>query len=174
MKAERLQRIEELFHAALERDEARPRFLEEGCADDGELRAEVEALLQANAQAPEFIVASTPLLAPDPIAQSWRATQRGAPQLGDRLGPYRLLREIGRGGMGEVYLAARDDDEYRKQVAIKLVRRGMDIDSIIRTSLACSTVARPKTVCRGWRWNISRASRLTRTAIAIVFRSLNV
>ncbi|MGH9936716.1 MAG: protein kinase domain-containing protein, partial [Blastocatellia bacterium] len=128
MNAERLQRIEELFHAALERElEARPKFLEGVCADDGELRAGVEALLQANAQAPEFIVASTPLLAPDP-----GSTQRGAPQLGDRLGPYRLLREIGRGGMGEVYLAVRDDDQYRKQVAIKLVRRGMDIDSIIR------------------------------------------
>ena len=41
---------------------------------------------------------------------------------GQRLGPYRLLREIGHGGMGTVYLAARDDESYRKEVAIKIVR----------------------------------------------------
>ena len=38
-----------------------------------------------------------------------------------RIGPYRVLRELGRGGMGTVYLATRDDDAYRKEVAIKLV-----------------------------------------------------
>ncbi len=128
MTVERLQQVEELFHAALELDpEARQGFLNEACDADRELRAEVEALLQAFAQSPEFIVASSPL-----IGIQSDAGQRGAAQLGERLGPYRLLREIGRGGMGEVYLAVRDDDQYRKQVAIKLVRRGMDIDSIIR------------------------------------------
>ena len=47
------------------------------------------------------------------------------------VGPYRIIREIGRGGMGTVYLAVRDDDQYKKQVAIKLVRRGMDTDFIV-------------------------------------------
>jgi non-specific serine/threonine protein kinase/serine/threonine-protein kinase len=50
---------------------------------------------------------------------------------GGRVGPYRLLREIGRGGMGTVYLAARDDGEFKHQVAIKLVKRGMDTDRIL-------------------------------------------
>jgi serine/threonine protein kinase len=48
-----------------------------------------------------------------------------------RVGPYRLVRELGRGGMGTVYLAERDDEEYQAQVAIKLVRRGMDTDLIL-------------------------------------------
>jgi len=49
-----------------------------------------------------------------------------------RLGPYRLIREIGHGGMGTVYLGVRDDDAFQKRVAIKVLRRGMDTDSIVR------------------------------------------
>jgi non-specific serine/threonine protein kinase/serine/threonine-protein kinase len=50
----------------------------------------------------------------------------------ERLGPYRLIREIGHGGMGAVYLGVRDDDAYQKRVAIKVLKRGMDTDSIVR------------------------------------------
>jgi serine/threonine-protein kinase len=46
-------------------------------------------------------------------------------------GPYRIEREIGRGGMGAVYLATRADDEYRKRVAVKVIKRGMDTDEIV-------------------------------------------
>jgi serine/threonine protein kinase/tetratricopeptide (TPR) repeat protein len=62
----------------------------------------------------------------------------GAPQgLADvtpdgRLGPYRLIREIGHGGMGTVFLGVRDDDVFQKRVAIKVLKRGMDTDSIVR------------------------------------------
>lgn len=51
---------------------------------------------------------------------------------GKRIGAYRLLREIGRGGLGTVYLAARADDAYQKEVAIKLLRRGLDTEDILR------------------------------------------
>src|SRR6185503_16371976 len=51
---------------------------------------------------------------------------------GRQFGPYRILREIGRGGLGAVYLAERVDDVYRKEVAIKLIRRGLDTDDILR------------------------------------------
>ena len=51
--------------------------------------------------------------------------------IGDRLGAYRVVEEIGRGGMGDVYLAIRDDDEFQKQVAIKVVRRGMDTADVL-------------------------------------------
>ena len=51
---------------------------------------------------------------------------------GVRVGPYRLVRELGRGGMGTVYLAVRSDDEYQKRVAVKVLRRGMDTEAIIR------------------------------------------
>ncbi len=49
----------------------------------------------------------------------------------ERIGPYRVLREIGRGGMGLVYLATRDDDRFHRRVAIKLIRKGMDSDDIL-------------------------------------------
>jgi non-specific serine/threonine protein kinase/serine/threonine-protein kinase len=49
-----------------------------------------------------------------------------------RVGPYRLIRPIGRGGMGAVYLAVRDDDVFQKRVAIKLLKRGMDTEAIVR------------------------------------------
>src|SRR5690606_8890662 len=51
--------------------------------------------------------------------------------LGGRVGAYRLVEEIGRGGMGTVYLAERDDAEFEKRVALKLVKRGMDTDDIL-------------------------------------------
>jgi eukaryotic-like serine/threonine-protein kinase len=48
------------------------------------------------------------------------------------VGPYRLIRELGRGGMGTVYLAVRSDDAFQKRVAVKILKRGMDTDSIVR------------------------------------------
>lgn len=50
---------------------------------------------------------------------------------GQRVGPYEIVRELGRGGMG-VYLAIRADDEYKKEVAIKVVKRGMDTEVVLR------------------------------------------
>src|SRR5215813_4069565 len=49
-----------------------------------------------------------------------------------RLGNYQIVKEIGRGGMGSVYLAERADEQYQKRVAIKLIKRGMDTDSVLR------------------------------------------
>ena len=121
-------RMDELFAVALEQEPAqRDAFLQAACADDMTLRAEVESLLAAHANAANFIKAPAADFAADLLPENPAAANEGK-----RCGPYRLIREIGHGGMGEVYLAARDDDQYRKQVAIKLVRRGMDIDLIIR------------------------------------------
>jgi non-specific serine/threonine protein kinase/serine/threonine-protein kinase len=61
-------------------------------------------------------------LTPDPSVDAAHAR---------RIGPYRLVREIGHGGMGAVYLAVRDDDAFQKRVAVKVLRRGMDTDAII-------------------------------------------
>jgi non-specific serine/threonine protein kinase/serine/threonine-protein kinase len=66
---------------------------------------------------------------PDPGATDDHGTET---YVGTRIGPYAVVREIGRGGMGAVYLAVRDDDEYQKAVAIKLVKRGMDSDLVLR------------------------------------------
>ena len=51
---------------------------------------------------------------------------------GVRIGPYRLVNELGRGGMGTVYLAVRSDDSFQKRVALKVLKRGMDTDAIVR------------------------------------------
>ena len=51
---------------------------------------------------------------------------------GRRIGPYRLVRELGRGGMGTVYLAVRSDDAFQKRVALKVLKRGMDSEAIVR------------------------------------------
>ncbi|MCG3162522.1 MAG: Serine/threonine-protein kinase PknD [Acidobacteria bacterium] len=124
MKDERLQRIEELFHDVAELEpEARADFLNEVCADNDGLRAEIEALLQADAEAPEFIIASAPVIT---------SRSSAPPQAGERIGQYRLLREIGRGGMGVVWLAERDDGRFDQRVAIKVIKRGMDTDEVSR------------------------------------------
>jgi len=58
----------------------------------------------------------------------------GAPgdDVGPRVGTYRLVRELGQGGMGAVYLAVRDDDAFHKRVAVKVLKRGMDTEAIVR------------------------------------------
>ena len=60
------------------------------------------------------------------------AEERGASLLGVQIGPYRVLREVARGGMGTVYLAERADDQFEQQVALKLIKRGMDSDEVHR------------------------------------------
>ncbi|MEO8803098.1 MAG: serine/threonine-protein kinase [Rudaea sp.] len=101
------QRTLRLFEAALELDaDARAAFLQRECATNAALRSEIQALLDADAAAGDFL--SQPLGAPDD-------------RIGERLGAYRLVRAIGSGGMGTVYLAERADGAYTKPVAIKLL-----------------------------------------------------
>ena len=119
MDAARWQTIKEIFATALEHETARrPAYLDQACGTDTELRAEVDSLLDAHDSAEGFIeepaVERTPGL---PLAErtSW---------IGRRVGVYRIVEEVGRGGMSEVYKAIRDDDEYQKEVAVKVLRTG--------------------------------------------------
>jgi len=128
MKPERWEQIERLYYAARERDPGlRAAFLDKACAGDESLRQEVESLLASDEQAGGFL--NTPALK---IATEEIAGEQARSLVGRQFGHYRLLSQLGAGGMGEVYLAARADDQYRKQVAIKLVKRGMDTDNILR------------------------------------------
>ena len=116
--AEQWERIKAVFLRIVEcHPSERARFLDSECQGNDELRREVEALFAAHEAAGTFLEAPAYLqgvdTAPAPVCHD------------DRIGPYQLLREIGRGGMGAVYLAARADDVYRKQVALKVVREGM-------------------------------------------------
>jgi TolB-like protein len=104
----------------------RSAFLRQRCGDDTELLRETESLL-AEADALQSADAF------EECAQNASRTLRteDASAVGRRLGAYTLVREIGRGGMGSVYLAARADGVFEKQVAIKLLKRGTDTDEVL-------------------------------------------
>ncbi len=124
MTPERWCRVGELFHEAFEiAPEGRAEWLEKVCEADGELRRELLSLLESDRSAGEGFVRGR--------LKSAFASFREANST-KRAGPYRLIRELGRGGMGTVFLGERDDDQYQTQVAVKLVRPGMDPDFILR------------------------------------------
>jgi eukaryotic-like serine/threonine-protein kinase len=102
-------------------------FLDGACSGDAVLRAEVESLLGQQESARDFIEAP-------PTAFAAEALQHIEvdPFKGKQIGQYRLVRRIGRGGMGAVYLAERADEQYRKQVAIKLITYGFDLHEVRR------------------------------------------
>jgi len=125
---ERWARVKELFEAAVDLDpNQRATLLAKECDGDQALRSEIESLLKSDEQTDAFI--EQPAFA---IPRNLFPGNEDEPVAGRKFGAYQLIREIGRGGLGTVYLAARADDEYRKEVAIKVVRRGLDTDDIIR------------------------------------------
>ena len=129
MTPERWKQIEGVFDDAIDLAPAeRDAYLAAACGGDAELRRQVELLIRSHDAAGSFIEA--PAVAG--VTTDPRQLDDDAPFIGRRVGSYRIVREIGRGGMGAVYLAVRADDEFQKRVAIKLVKRGMDTDFILR------------------------------------------
>ncbi|HEU4623778.1 MAG TPA: serine/threonine-protein kinase, partial [Steroidobacteraceae bacterium] len=127
LDAARWQRVKEVFAAALERDAAsRASYLDEACGGDTDLRAEIDSLIAAHETTEDFIekpAAQRALGIQDAPERSW---------IGRRIGGYRIVEEVGRGGMSEVYKAIRDDDEYHKEVAVKVLRQGYDTRSLLK------------------------------------------
>jgi eukaryotic-like serine/threonine-protein kinase len=125
--AERWCEIGRVLDGALElAPEERGPYLERVCAGDPTLRAEVEQLLGDCDRAERFLEGpAAEYAAPLVLSFEDEATSVTA---GARVGPYRILREAGHGGMGTVYLAERDDEQYHKRVALKLVRGGLALD----------------------------------------------
>ena len=122
MNPERWQRVEALFRTAIDRPaDERDAYLTRVCDGDEDLRREVLSLLERDT-AEDFIR--------DPIANAALAFTAKDDLTGERIGPYRVKRLIGRGGMGDVYEAERDDEHFRQQVAIKIIKRGMDTDFV--------------------------------------------
>ena len=121
-------RVKALFLAALDRPPAaRAAFLDGACAGDAALRQRVEALLAADR------ITDSPLETPAAeLALRLIHQPAETSAIGRRIGAYRVIRRLGHGGMGAVYLAVRDDGEYRDQVAIKLIRAGLDSAAILR------------------------------------------
>jgi serine/threonine protein kinase len=125
MQSSDWQKVKTIFHDALDLSaEERAAFLSNACDGDDDLRREVETLLDADESAGDFIVSSALVEA--------GVIENEISLVGKRIGRYEILEELGRGGMGTVYLAVRADDEYKKKVAIKLIKRGMDTDAILK------------------------------------------
>jgi len=126
MTPERWQQIKRVLEVALALD-ARERgaYLDKTCTGDAELRQEVDSLLASHQPTGKNIL-------DEPLANLLTAdTARHTVDAGQRIGAYRIIEEIGRGGMGEVYRAVRADGEFTKEVALKTVRVGYDVSSVL-------------------------------------------
>jgi len=131
MTPERWRQVEEIFQAALDLlPEERARYVSQACATDTDLKRNVEVLLSQHDSAGDLLEHSLYGETDRSMFESF--LEEKDPMLGRRLGSYRIEREIGRGGMGAVYEASRADNEFNKRAAIKLVKRGMDTDFILR------------------------------------------
>ncbi len=117
---------DQLFHAARALPEAERRpYLDQATGGDQALVAKVEALLAADADAGSF------LDLPDAPGESGApAAVAGAEVAGDRIGPFRLLQEIGEGGMGTVWMAEQQEP-IRRKVALKIIKLGMDTREVV-------------------------------------------
>lgn len=114
----RHERLKALFREALEQSEAtRDRWLAQSCADEPELLVELRRLLGARAATDNFL--SDGALG---LLGKWLPDTQPAAATGSTVGAYRLLRLLGEGGMGRVYLAERADGQFQQQVALKLIR----------------------------------------------------
>ena len=153
--AETWARLRSIFEGALEQEPSDLQdWLDRACEGDTALRAAVEELLRIDRQAGDFldrppapesdrrtdvrsdrpsgesnVVSQTDLRLGDVRASDPSGGLADAPQ---RLGPYRLLRRIGQGGLGTVYLAVRDDDTFQRRVVVKLVRRDVESEELQR------------------------------------------
>lgn len=118
MTPERWKKVEEIFNRAIELPESdRAAFIESSCADDPELWHSVHSMLQHDTE--QLHILQTVI---SNAAGSLSDDETGD-YTGKRVGPYRITGLIGHGGMAKVYKAIRDDDQYQKQVAIKIIRR---------------------------------------------------
>ena len=127
MDSQQWQRVKAIFEEALDQPPGqRTAFLDRACGDDDTLRQQVVALLAADDN-------ETPFL-DDPVSLASLlvlAEDAGAARAGTRIGPYRLVSELGRGGMGVVYLAERADGRFEQQVAVKLVGQGLHDEHLL-------------------------------------------
>ncbi len=141
---ERWRAVDDMLQAALERaPQARAAFVAEACGDDGALRDAVMTLLRAHRAAGSFLEQPVEDLCvvpweevvqqagTDPLAE-----ESARDRIGERIGPYRIIGHLGRGGMATVYLADRVDGQWQERVAIKVIRRGRDTEDTVRRFLA--------------------------------------
>ena len=136
MKPERWREVERVLDRVLDAPAGeRAALAAEACGDDAELRREVETLLAADARAPAFLDSDAAVFAAPAFERDGEDGEGpevpglGGGLAGETLGRYRLVREIGAGGMSRVFLAEREGGEFEQQVAVKVLRAvGLDLD----------------------------------------------
>ncbi|MCM3874982.1 MAG: serine/threonine protein kinase [Thermoanaerobaculia bacterium] len=127
MTPEQWEQLKAVFQEVLDRaPEQRRQYLDEACRGDSGLRRQVESLI-ASSEQPEVLETPAPREPSDAALGAERPSH-----VGKRIGPYKVLAEIGHGGMGSVYLARRSDEQFRQRVAVKIVRPGMESDIVLR------------------------------------------
>ena len=129
MNEPRVERLSALFEQALSvPPEKRAEFVRQVCGDNTALRRELGSLLDAERSAAEYFDDLADGIVSPAYAALADAATAGPRWEGRRVGAYRLVREVGRGGMSRVFLAERADGEFEQQVALKLLRPGFDTD----------------------------------------------
>ncbi len=134
MDPEQWQRLEPLLDQALElAPEERETYVQQTCGDSAQLRAQLRALIAECDGDSGFLEQARPV-AEDArrLALERVAAPAAAELLGQRLGPYKIVRVLGEGGLSTVYLGERSDQQFTMRVAIKVVKRGMDTADILR------------------------------------------
>lgn len=122
MDSDNFKKVKEIFQPALELPEAeRENFLAKNCPS--ELREEVESLLKSFQESENFI---------EKPAADFKELFAVDNRIGQSIGQYKIVKEIGKGGMGLVYLALREDDQFSQRVALKVVKRGFDNEEVLR------------------------------------------
>jgi eukaryotic-like serine/threonine-protein kinase len=128
---ERWRQIEELLDAALDLPaDARGPFLDRSTAAS-EVRSEVRRLLRVSERAETFLAQPATAFVAALLPGAENDPGGGSPAVPTRVGPYRVLREAGHGGMGTIFLAERDDPQLRQRVALKLVRGGIGTGPLV-------------------------------------------
>src|ERR1017187_2572958 len=120
----------EIFNSALEQatPAERAAYLDGACGDDAELRSRIEGVSRAHEQAGGFLPQEGAKPQAAELAQTFALTTDRVPlteKVGDRIGRYKLLQQIGEGGCGVVYMAEQQEP-VRRKVALKVIKLGMD------------------------------------------------
>ena len=129
LSRERWLKVEDLFMAAASLPpENRRSFIASRCDGDDQLLEEVSSLLRYDTSGPDI---EQSLGIEATLRHGARGVLTGEPLENTLLGPWRVERELGRGGMSVVYLAMRSDGQFSKKVAIKVIKRGMDTAAVV-------------------------------------------